>query len=96
MAGSHAAVDRRPRSAADERLTIARYDALVADPATEIHRLCAATGLEWDEAGLELRLSRYTLSPPDADKWRRHAAEIEAVLPALDEQIARAERFAAR
>ena len=45
---------------------------------------------------LELRLSKYTVSPPDADKWRRHAAEIEAVLPSLAEQIARAERFAAR
>ena len=41
-----------------ERLTIARYDALVADPAAEIRRLCAATGLDWDEAGLELRLSQ--------------------------------------
>jgi len=79
-----------------QRLTIARYDALVADPTAEIGRLCATTGLDWDEAGLELRLSRYTLSPPDADKWRRHAAEIQAVLPSLDGQIARAERFAAR
>ncbi len=45
---------------------------------------------------LALRLSRYTVSAPDADKWRRHAAEIEAVLPSLAEQVARAERFAAR
>jgi hypothetical protein len=79
-----------------ERRTIARYDALVADPAAEIRRLCAAIGLDWDEAGLALRLSRYTVSPPDADKWRRHTAEIEAVLPSLTEQVARAERFAAR
>ena len=79
-----------------ERRTIARYDALVADPAAEIRRLCAATGLDWDEAELALRLSRYTVSAPDADKWRRHAAEIEAVLPSLAEQVARAERFAAR
>ena len=33
---------------------------------------------------------------PTADKWRRHAAEIEAVLPSLAEQVARAERFATR
>ena len=52
--------------------------------------------LDWDEAEVSLRLSKYTVSPPDADKWRRHAAEIEAVLPSLAEQIARAERFAAR
>ena len=79
-----------------ERRTIARYDALVAEPAVEIGRLCAATGLDWDDPRLELRLSKYTVSPPDADKWRRHAAEIEAVLPSLAEQIARAERFSTR
>jgi hypothetical protein len=79
-----------------ERYTIARYDTLLADPAAEIHRLCTTTGLDWDEAGPELRLSRYTVSPPDADKWRRHAAEIEAVLPSLAGQVARVERFAAR
>lgn len=79
-----------------ERRTVARYDALVAEPAAEIRRLCEATGLDWDQAGVQLRLSRYTVSPPDADKWRRHSAEIEAILPALAEQIARAERFATR
>lgn len=79
-----------------ERLTITRYEALVADPAAEIRRLCAATGFDWDEPSPALRLSKYTVSAPDADKWRRHAAEIEAVLPSLAEQIARVERFAAR
>jgi hypothetical protein len=79
-----------------ERCTIARYDALLADPTAQIRRLHAAVGLEWDEAQVSLRLSKYTVSPPDAEKWRRHAAEIEAVLPSLAEQIARAERFAAR
>jgi hypothetical protein len=80
-----------------ERRTIARYDALLADPAAEIRRLCSATGLDWeDEAGVALRLSRYTVTAPDADKWRRHSAEIDAVLPSLAEQVARAERFAAR
>lgn len=42
-----------------ERRTIARYDALLADPAAEIRRLCSATGLDWeDEAAVALRLSR--------------------------------------
>jgi hypothetical protein len=80
-----------------ERRTVARYDALLADPAAEIRRLCSATGLDWEEeAGVALRLSRYTVTAPDADKWRRHSVEIEAVLPSLAEQIARAERFSAR
>ena len=69
---------------------------MTADPAAEIRRLCAAVALDWDEAEPELRLSRYTVSPPDANKWRRHAAEIEAVLPSLASQVARVERFAAR
>jgi hypothetical protein len=80
-----------------ERRTIARYDALVAEPSAEVQRLCAATGLEWDdETGLALHLSKYTVTPPDANKWQRHAAEIEAVLPSLAVQIARAEQLAAR
>ncbi len=79
-----------------ERCTIARYDVLLADPAAEIGRLCAVTGLDWDEGEHALRLSRYTVSPPDANKWRRHTAEIEAVLPLISEQVTRAERFAAR
>lgn len=79
-----------------ERITIVRYDSLVADPAAEIRALCAATGFDWDEPALALRLSKYTVSPPSADKWRRHATEIEAVLPSLAGQIARVERFAAR
>jgi hypothetical protein len=79
-----------------QRLTITRYDVLLADPAAEIRRLCAATGLDWDEPTLTLRLSKYTVSAPSADKWRRHAAEIEAILPSVAEQIARVERFTAR
>ena len=79
-----------------DKVAITRYDALVGDPAAEIRRLCAATGLDWDVPALALRLSKYTVSAPAADKWRRHAAEIETVLPALAEQIARVERFTAR
>jgi hypothetical protein len=79
-----------------DRRTIARYDALVADPAAEIRRLCEATALDWDQVGFTLPVSRYTVSPPDAGKWQRHAVEIEAVLPSLAEQVQRAERFAAR
>jgi hypothetical protein len=80
-----------------DRWTIARYDALVADPAAEIRRLCEASSLGWDHgAQSRLSLSKYTVSPPRADKWQRHAGEIEAVLPSLAELIPRVERFAAR
>lgn len=46
-------------------------------------RSCRA-GWGWDrslDAGLPL--SRYTLSPPDGDKWRKHEREIEAALAQL-------------
>jgi len=80
-----------------ERIVVARYDALLRDPQTEIARLCAAVGFEWDRA-LEgaLPASQHTLSAPAPDKWRKHETKIEAVLPRLADTIARAEAFAAR
>ncbi|HEX7112196.1 MAG TPA: sulfotransferase, partial [Mizugakiibacter sp.] len=80
-----------------ERCHVARYDALLADPAAEVARLCAALGLAWDrplDGGLPP--SRFTVSAPSADKWRRHADDIEAVLPGIEVTVQRAERFAAR
>jgi len=80
-----------------ERVTVARYDALLADPQAEISRLCAATGLPWDQLLRgALPASQHTLSAPAPDKWRKHEREIEAVLPGLADTLARAERFAAR
>jgi hypothetical protein len=80
-----------------DRCHVVRYDALLADPATEVARVCAALGFDWDRPlDAALPLSRFTLSAPAPDKWRRHATEIEAVLPRLQGIIERAERFAAR
>lgn len=79
-----------------ERWTALRYDAFIRDPDARIRALCDILGLQWDQAlGRALPLSRFTLSPPDADKWRRHAAVIEPLLPALQATIERAERMAA-
>jgi hypothetical protein len=41
-------------------------------------------------------VARHTLSPPGADKWRRHQADIEAVLPKIAATVDRASAFAAR
>ncbi len=79
-----------------ERWLLARYDALVADPEAEIRRLCRAVSLDWDRTlDRALPMSRYTVSPPSADKWRRNGAVIEAMLPAIDDQLQRVERLAA-
>jgi hypothetical protein len=76
---------------------VAHYDALVRDPNAEIARLCAATGLRWDQVLPQaLPLSSYTVSTPEPDKWQRYAAEIDSVLPLIAAQASRAERFAAR
>jgi len=43
-----------------------------------------------------LPLSRYTVTPPDPNKWKRHEAEILDVLPAIQATVGRAEKFAVR
>ena len=75
-----------------QRWTPVAYDRLLADPKGELSRLCRAVGFEEDARLLkdDLPLSRYTVSPPDPDKWRRREAEIEAVLPSIEPLAARA------
>jgi hypothetical protein len=80
-----------------DRVTVARYEALVADPSAEIARLCGALGLEWDRAlDRDLPLSSHTVSRPRDDKWRARQDEVEAALGAVAAVAERAERAAAR
>jgi hypothetical protein len=45
---------------------------------------------DWDQpVGTMLPHSRYTLTAPDSEKWRRHAAVIEPLLPQLQSTIER-------
>jgi hypothetical protein len=81
-------LERLPR----ERWTVTTYDGFLADPQGQAQRICAAHGLEWDrsiEGGVPL--ANYTVSPPDAEKWRRHEAEIAAVWPSMEALSLRAE-----
>lgn len=77
------------------RCHIARYDALLANPAAEVERLCAELGFDWD-CSLDgaLPLSRYTVTEPTPGKWHRHADLIKQVLPDLQPTLDRAERRA--
>ncbi len=79
-----------------DRCHAVRFDAFLADPRQQMQRLCGDLGLAWDRP-LEgaLPLSRYTVSKPDAEKWRRHADVIEPLLPGLQVVIDRASRFVA-
>lgn len=70
------------------RWTAIHADELLADPPAAVSRLCAFMEIEPDaelRRGLmgALPLSRYTLTPPDAGKWRRHAASLARVWPGV-------------
>lgn len=68
-----------------DRWTAISYAQLTAEPQAAMERLCDFAGLNWDQvlrAG-ELPLSRHTLTPPHAEKWHRHEAEIVRVLPSV-------------
>ena len=71
------------------------YGRFLQDPQREAVRLSGFAGWSWDrELGAQLPLSRYTLSQPDPDKWRRHAQEIEPRLVQWKGTIERAARAA--
>lgn len=69
------------------------YADFLKDPRAEIQRVCATLDLEWDrELSQALPLSRYTLTRPEPDKWRKHAELIEPLMPGLASTVARARR----
>jgi hypothetical protein len=71
------------------------YGRFLQDPQREALRLSGFAGWSWDrELGAQLPLSRYTLSKPDPEKWRRHAAEIEPRLLQWKTTVERAARAA--
>lgn len=73
---------------APERWMSVRHAEFVADPAAHISRICRFIGVEVDarlrcRVSQPLPLSRFTQTPPEANKWRRNATLIEPLLPAL-------------
>ncbi|HOX72039.1 MAG TPA: sulfotransferase [Dokdonella sp.] len=77
-----------------ERVHRIRYDRFLADPQAQVRRLCNELDLAWDlELEAHLPHSRYTMSAPAPEKWRRHEREIEAVMPLIEATRMRAESF---
>ena len=81
-----------------ERRHVVRYSDFVADPAAVVRGVCAFAGLEFDAAlsertGGDLPPSRHTLTPPEAGKWRKNAAEIEPLIPDLQPLLHRLRAF---
>lgn len=72
------------------------YEDFVADPASELKRLCAFAEVPFDKrmeaiANAPLRFSRYTLTAPNAEKWRKNES---AMAPYLTDIKQTAERLA--
>ena len=66
----------------------------MADPDSQVRRLCEALDLRWDRTlGQDLPTARYTLTPPRAGKWRDREREILPMLPRIAAEQERAERL---
>ena len=76
-----------------DRVSTVRYHEFLARPQAEMERVASECGLGWDVVLDGLPLSKTTLTRPDPDKWRKHEAAINRVLPGLRNTIARAERY---
>jgi Sulfotransferase family len=69
-----------------DRWCTIEYDALLGNTPGELERLCDFADIAFasrlrDIVARPLQPSKYTLTPPRPDKWRKNAAELEAVLP---------------
>ncbi|MEB3225733.1 MAG: TIGR03032 family protein [Synechococcus sp.] len=62
------------------------YSKLVENPQQEIKRLCEFAGIDWeiDLNQEEIPLSKFTVTPPDPNKWKKNADVIEPLLPGLE------------
>lgn len=80
-----------------ERVAVARYDALLADPQAEVMRLCGFDTV-WLAIGRTCPSGRSQCSPanPHADKWRLREHVIAPLLPRLQATLERATAFAQR
>lgn len=76
-----------------DRWIATRYDRLLADPDSEIRRICTAVDFEWDQVlGRNLPLANHTVSLPMQEKWRQREHEIVPRLTLIADTMARAEQ----
>jgi hypothetical protein len=76
---------------------LVRYADLIQHPERTLNMICNFAGLHWDSQSAQivsrpLPISRFTLSAPAPDKWRKHAQEIEAVFSIFAPIVKRLER----
>jgi len=83
------------------RWRVLDYETLVKEPGSVFSKVCSWLGLPAQpqrEKALSSRLpySRYTLSPPARDKWRRHEPQLSPVLPGTDTLMQRLKQLGNR
>ncbi len=76
----------------DNRMCRVEYESFLHDPAQELKRLCQFIGVPFSGSITQLAFdslphSRFTLTPPEPDKWRSREQEIMRVLPRLKDLI---------
>lgn len=77
-----------------ENLEKVRYDTFLQQPQIEISRLCRSFDVSVNkEIVSDLPLSRYTLTPPHPEKWKRNADLVNEIWPMVEEQALRAQKF---
>ncbi|RLA30089.1 MAG: zinc chelation protein SecC [Gammaproteobacteria bacterium] len=79
-----------------DRWTSVTYEALVADPQMVLTDICRFAKIDPGQLHVrsgELLLSRTTITPPSADKWRKYETEIERLYPSLAVSARLIERF---
>ncbi|WP_394729645.1 sulfotransferase family protein [Altererythrobacter sp. GH1-8] len=73
---------------------VVSYQRFLADPQASMEDICSWLGEEWDrQLPAPLPLSRFTVSPPSPDKWKRYEAEIESVWPLVQRAECRSREF---
>lgn len=82
-----------------ERVFALNYDDFLQQSAHSVESLCDFIGIEYDaelaqHCSAPLPLSRYTLSQPGQDKWKRNAALLADVIDSSSDVIQRINRFA--
>ena len=77
-----------------QRVFALEHEAFVQNPQTYVDAIARFAGVEADQpVPATLPLARHTLTPPVADKWRRHADAMADFLPALLPLAERARHF---
>ncbi len=83
-------LEKRPRAS----WMLVKYGDLLANPLEELRRICyfceIPFGTAMEEAGEQpLAYSKYTLTPPDPDKWKKNEEEIESIIDSTKDVAAR-------